>query len=78
MNVVELGDGIYGAEAASKRFFGRSAVKLNRDQAALLAAVLPNPKRFRVEAPSRYVRQRQRWILRQMRNLGDTTYLEQL
>jgi len=69
LNSVEFGPGIYGAEAAAQRFFGVSAQRLSRQQAALLAAVLPNPHRFLVQAPSPYVRKRQQWILKQMQQL---------
>lgn len=63
LNVIELGPGVYGVEAASQKFFRRSAKKLNPSQASLLAAVLPNPRRWRVERPSAYVLARQRRIL---------------
>jgi monofunctional biosynthetic peptidoglycan transglycosylase len=66
LNSVEFGRGVWGVEAASRLYFGKPAARLNRPQAALLAAVLPNPKRFRVASPSAYVRQRQDWILWQM------------
>lgn len=67
LNIIELGDGIYGAEAASQEFFKIPAEKLNRPQAALLAAVLPNPLEYSVARPSAYVRSRQGWILVQMK-----------
>ncbi len=66
LNVVEWGDGIYGIEAASQRYFGRSAFELNRDQAARLIAVLPNPRKFNAAAPSPYVRRRAAAISRGM------------
>lgn len=69
LNSVEFGPAIYGAEAAAQRFFGIPAQRLSRQQAALLAAVLPNPHRFLVQAPSPYVRKRQQWILKQMQRL---------
>ncbi|WP_162342340.1 monofunctional biosynthetic peptidoglycan transglycosylase [Cyclobacterium salsum] len=70
LNVIEMGDGIYGAEAASRFYFGKTAADLNRQEAALIAAVLPNPLRWRPDQPTSYLRQRQAWILRNMRNLG--------
>ena len=70
LNLAQFGDNVYGAEAASRHYFGVSAAHLDPAQAALLAAVLPNPVRYRVEAPSAHVRSRQRWILGQMRQLG--------
>jgi len=66
LNVAELGDGVFGVEAAARRFFGVHASALSADQAALLAAVLPNPHKLRVDRPSNYVRGRQSWILAQM------------
>lgn len=63
LNVIELGHGVYGVEAASQKFFKRSAKDLNSYQASLIAAVLPNPRRFRIERPSIYVMARQRRIL---------------
>ncbi len=70
LNVAEFGDGLFGITAASERFFGTTPAELNADQAALLAAVLPNPARLRVDDPSPYVRERQAWIRRHMRQLG--------
>lgn len=78
LNVAEFGDGIYGVEAASRAFFRKRASALTAGEAALLAAVLPNPRRLRVSRPSRYVQTRQAWILRQMSQLGGTAYLQQL
>lgn len=70
LNSVEFGPGIFGVEAAAQKFFKRPASQLNRHQAALLAAVLPNPLRFKVQDPSPYVYKRQQWILKQMRQLA--------
>ncbi len=78
LNSAEFGRGVFGVEAASQRYFGKAAAKLNRHEAALLAAVLPSPKRFRVDRPSAYVQQRQQWILRQMAMLGGERYIEQM
>jgi monofunctional biosynthetic peptidoglycan transglycosylase len=76
LNIVEFGDGIYGVEAASQRFFHKSSSRLTPEDAALLAAVLPNPHRLRANAPSNYVRERQQWILRQMRQLGGVSFVQ--
>jgi monofunctional biosynthetic peptidoglycan transglycosylase len=78
LNVAEFGRGVYGVEAAAQQFFKRPAKRLNRAQCALLAAVLPNPRRFRVAAPSPYVLGRRDWILKQMAGLGGASYLNQL
>ncbi len=69
LNVAEMGDGIFGIEAASQSFFGKPAIKLNNEEAALIAACLPNPIKYKVNDPSDYVRKRQRWILWQMKNI---------
>jgi len=77
LNAAELGEGIFGVEAAAQAYFGTAAAALSAEQAALLAAVLPNPKVLRVDAPSEYVRGRQDWILGQMRRLrADGHYRE--
>ena len=78
LNIAEFGRGTWGVQAASRRFFRKDADRLTTQEAALLAAVLPAPTRFRVEAPSRYVRHRQAWIVRQMQALGGTSYLARL
>ncbi|MBN1239820.1 MAG: monofunctional biosynthetic peptidoglycan transglycosylase [Gammaproteobacteria bacterium] len=69
LNVAELGTGVFGVEAAARRFFRTSAGELTAEQAALLAAVLPSPRRYSVEQPSDYVRGRRDWVLGQMRSL---------
>ena len=73
LNIVEFGPGIYGAEAAARHYFGKPAARLTRYEASLLAAVLPNPWRYRVKPPSPYVQQRSAWIRRQMGQLGQAT-----
>lgn len=78
LNIVEFGDGVYGVEAAAQRYFHKPAARLTHQEAALLAAVLPNPHRFKVDAPSAYVRNRQSWIVRQMKQLGGPALLNTL
>jgi monofunctional biosynthetic peptidoglycan transglycosylase len=70
LNIAEFGDHIFGIEAASQHYFGISAKQLNRTQAALLAATLPNPILLKAAAPSNYVLKRRNWILRQMQNVS--------
>lgn len=77
LNIAEFGEGVFGVEEASRRYFNKPASRLTPAEAALLAAVLPNPIRFKANAPSGYIRQRQQWILRQMRQLGGESFLEQ-
>jgi len=78
LNIAEFGRGTFGVQAASRRFFRKDAKRLSSAEAALLAAVLPAPTRFHVEAPSRYVQRRQRWIQHQMSSLGGTGFLAEL
>jgi monofunctional biosynthetic peptidoglycan transglycosylase len=78
LNVAEFGRGTWGVQAASRRYFRKDASRLTRSEAALLAAVLPAPRKYRVDAPSKYVRHRQAWIERQMRSLGGNGYLANL
>jgi monofunctional biosynthetic peptidoglycan transglycosylase len=78
LNIVEFGDGVYGVESASQAFFGKPAARLSPSEAALLAAVLPNPHLYKVKAPSGYVRERQQWILDQMANLGGPKVVREL
>ena len=78
LNVVELGPGVYGVPAASRYFFGKEPRRLTRQEAALLAAVLPNPARLKVERPSDYVRERQAWIAGQMARLERESWLLRL
>lgn len=70
LNIAEFGDHLFGVEAASRYYFGIPAKKLNRNQAALLAATLPNPIVLQIKHPSNYLLKRHYWILRQMQNLG--------
>jgi len=78
LNLAQFGRGYYGVEAAAQHFYKRPARRLNREQGALLAAVLPNPVRLRVDAPSAYVLSRRDWILGQMSSLGGVRYLDEL
>jgi monofunctional biosynthetic peptidoglycan transglycosylase len=78
LNIAEFGLGTYGAEAAAQRFFHKSASRLTRGDAAVLAAVLPNPERYSASAPSRYVQQRREWILGQMQALGGPEMLDEI
>jgi monofunctional biosynthetic peptidoglycan transglycosylase len=75
LNIAEFGPGIYGVEAAARHFFHEHASNLTREQSALLAVVLPNPRQLKVDAPSRYVLSQRDWTLKQMANLGGPAYL---
>jgi monofunctional biosynthetic peptidoglycan transglycosylase len=78
LNVAQFGNGVYGVQAAALRFWHKPARRLSSEEAALLAAVLPNPLRLRADRPSRYVLSRRDWILDQMRGLGGAAYLREL
>jgi monofunctional biosynthetic peptidoglycan transglycosylase len=66
LNSIEMGNGVYGAEAASLHWFKKSAIKLTPSQAAAIAAVLPNPRKYRANPPTNYIAKRKVWIVRQM------------
>ena len=74
LNVAQFGDKTFGVAAASRRFFDKHPSELGPREAALLAAVLPNPVRLRADDPSPYVLRRVRWIRRQMERLGGSAY----
>ena len=76
-NVVEFGDGIYGAEAAARHFFRKPASRLSPSESARLAAVLPSPRRYDAGRPGPYVQRRARWIEAQVRHLGGAAYLRE-
>src|SRR5690606_11051194 len=78
VNVAEFGDGVYGAQAAARNYFGKDASELGPAEAARLAAVLPSPKRYSAARPGPYVQRRTRAIQRQMRQIGGTGYLDGL
>lgn len=70
LNVIEMGDGVYGAEAASQEYFKKSASKLTNAEAALLASILPNPRKYSASNPGPYIRGRQSWTMGQMSHWG--------
>jgi len=77
-NFAEFGDGVYGAQAAARTYFRKDAKALGPAEAARLAAVLPNPRRYSVARPGPYVQRRTRAIQRQMRYIGGPAYLRAL
>jgi monofunctional biosynthetic peptidoglycan transglycosylase len=78
LNIAQFGDGVYGVQAAAHRFWRKPAARLTSAEAALLAAVLPNPLRLHADRPSSYVLERRDWILGQMRESGGAGYLRAL
>lgn len=71
INIIEMGDGIYGIEAASQHYFHKSATKLTSRESALIAACLPNPRRWRADKPSGYINRKAKGIQRFMHYIGD-------
>ncbi len=76
LNIAEFGNDVYGAETAAQKYFHKPASRLSEYEAALLAAVLPNPKKFKIENPGAYLRERQKEIIKQMKQLGGVTYIK--
>jgi monofunctional biosynthetic peptidoglycan transglycosylase len=70
LNVIEMGSGIYGAEAASKEYFNKTAIKINKRQAATIAVILPNPVKYNAKRPSSFLKGRISWAMQQMRFWG--------
>lgn len=77
LNVIEMGDGVYGAQAASKKFFKKDAKYLSKSEAATIAAVLPNPIRFNAGKPSGYITKRRDWVINQMALWGGVLRYEE-
>lgn len=69
LNSIEMGQGVFGVEAASHYYFGKSAINLTKSEAAWIAAVLPNPQKYDPKAPSSYLRKKHSWIVKQMNNV---------
>lgn len=78
LNVAEMGKGVFGIEAAAKQYFKKSASRLTRTEAAMIAASLPNPVRYTVRPLSRYVAARYPWVLVQMSNLQDDPDIQKI
>lgn len=78
LNVAEMGEGLFGVEAASKKYFRKSAKNLSRTEAAMIAACLPNPKGYSIKPLSRHVASRYPWILRQMGNIENDPDIKNL
>lgn len=78
LNVIEMGEGIFGIEMAANKYFNKPAGKLTRQEAAMIAACLPNPQRYSVKPLSPYVSSRSQFVLRQMNNLQTDTDIQKL
>jgi len=71
LNSIEMGNGIYGAEAAAQYWFKKSAAKLNKDESSAIAAILPNPLKYVANPPSAYISKRKTWVKQQMSFWGN-------
>lgn len=76
-NVAELGDGIYGVQAASVQFWNKDSARLSAAESARLAAVLPSPRRYSAKNPGPFVQRRAAWIQKQSRQLGGASYVDE-
>jgi monofunctional biosynthetic peptidoglycan transglycosylase len=74
LNSIEMGKGVYGAEAAAQHWFKRPAANLRQQEAAAIAAILPNPLRYKANPATNYIQSRKNWITRQMRFFGPLNY----
>lgn len=74
LNSIEMGNGIYGVEAASQYWYKKSATKLSTYEAASIAAILPNPRKYRANPASNYIQNRKNWIVRQIGYFGKLDY----
>jgi len=70
LNSIEMGQGVFGVEAASEYYFGKNSKNLSKSEAAWIAAILPNPKKYDPKNPSKYLTKKHNWILRQMNNVS--------
>ena len=71
LNSIEMGKGVYGAQAAAKSWFGKDVANLNPNEAAAIAAILPNPREYRANPASNYIIGRKNWITQQMKYYGE-------
>jgi monofunctional biosynthetic peptidoglycan transglycosylase len=71
LNSIEMGNGVYGAEAAAQYWFKKSAAKLNKDESSAIAAILPNPLKYVANPPSAYISKRKAWVKQQMSFWGN-------
>lgn len=78
MNVAEMGDMIFGAEAAAQQYFNKPASKLSKSEAATIAVILPNPRKYSATKPGPYVQKRRDWCMDMMQKLGGKSFLKQI
>jgi monofunctional biosynthetic peptidoglycan transglycosylase len=76
LNSIEMGDGVYGVEAAASHWFNTTAKNLSSHEAAAIASILPNPRKFKASPRTKYLENRKQWILHQMNNFGNLNLVE--
>ncbi len=74
LNSIEMGNGVYGIEAASQYWFKKPASRLTQHEATAIAAILPNPRKYKASPPSSYIQSRKTWIIKQIVNYGHLSY----
>ena len=77
LNSIEMGEGVFGAEAAAQYWFNKPAKYLTSHEAAAIAAILPNPRKYVADPRTQYIERRKQWILRQMQNYGPLALKEE-
>jgi monofunctional glycosyltransferase len=75
LNIIETGNGVYGAEMAAQTYFNKPAQKLSKSEAALIAACLPNPRKWSPARPTAYINRKKHWIMRQVRQMEEPVFL---
>lgn len=75
LNSIEMGNGLYGIESASQYWFNKSSSNISTSEAAAIAAILPNPRKYKARPASNYITSRIKWIQNQMRNMGTINYV---
>lgn len=78
LNIAEFGNGMYGVQAASERYFNTTPAHLSKAQSALMVTALPAPRRYNLAQPSEYMLQRRNWVMQYMDLLGNDSYLKKL
>jgi monofunctional biosynthetic peptidoglycan transglycosylase len=78
LNVAEMGDGVFGIQSASQKYYHKNAAKLSLRESAMIAAILPNPRKYSPNHPSAYILHRQIRIIRFIKMIGGRNYLDQL
>ncbi len=74
LNSIEMGDGVYGVQSAAEYWYNKNAKNLTKHEAAAIAVILPNPRKYKASPRTEYLEGRRQWVLRQMNNLGELNF----